>query len=104
MAEDCFTGLKCHVYPVENSFFGKTVTVSGLVTGGDLIKALKDKPLGNGVLIPRNMLRHQGDLFLDGVSLEEAETALGVPLLVVEADGADFFRCLLGVKEEDYDI
>ncbi len=104
MAEDCFTGLKCHVYPVENSFFGKTVTVSGLVTGGDLIKALKDKPLGGGVLIPRNMLRHQGDLFLDGVSLEEAETALGVPLLVVEADGAEFFRRLLGVKEEDYDI
>jgi len=104
MLENRFDGVKCRVYPIENDFFGKTVTVSGLVTGGDLIKTLKDKPLGQAVVIPRNMLRHEGDLFLDGVSTEEVESALGVPLLVAEADGADFFRCLLGVKEEDYDI
>lgn len=104
MLEGRFEGVKCHVYPVENDFFGKTVTVSGLVTGGDLIKTLKGKPLGKAVVIPRNMLRHEGDLFLDGVSVKEAESALGVPILVAEADGADFFRCLLGVKEEDYDI
>lgn len=101
MAERVFDGFKCEVYRVENGFFGNTVTVSGLVTGGDLINTLKGKPLGKEVLIPCNMLRHEGDLFLDGVSLTEAEEALGVPITVVDANGADFLHGMLGVNEED---
>lgn len=100
-AEDSFKGLKCHVYCVENAFFGKTVTVSGLVTGGDLINTLKGKPLGTTVLIPCNMLRHAQDLFLDDVSTNDVEAALGVPLTVTDPGGADFLHSLLGVNEED---
>ena len=46
------------VYPIRNDFFGETITVAGLVTGGDLIAQLRGKPLGERLLIPQNMLRH----------------------------------------------
>ena len=104
MAEDRFVGFKCEACPVRNDFFGDTVTVSGLVTGGDLIKTLAGRDLGQEVLIPCNMLRHEGDLFLDGVSLKEAEDALGVPVTVVDAGGADLLHAMLGVNEEDLEI
>ena len=92
-------GLTVHIYPIENRFFGKNITVAGLVTGGDLIAQLKDKPLGQTLCIPSVMLRHEGDLFLDNVSVEAAEAALGVPLSVVDtAYGADaFVDALLGI-------
>ena len=99
-AEKAFSGLKCKVYPVKNDFFGETVTVSGLVTGGDLIKTLRGKEPGEELLIPCNMLRFERDLFLDGVSLKEAEEALGVPIRVVESGGDDLARCILGIGEE----
>lgn len=99
-AEKAIKGLEVKVFPVKNDFFGETVTVSGLVTGGDLIKTLRGKDLGEELLIPCNMLRFERDLFLDGVSLKEAEEALGVPIRVVESGGDDLVRCILGIGEE----
>lgn len=92
-------GLKIHIYPIENRFFGKNITVAGLVTGGDLTAQLEDKPLGETLCIPSVMLRHERDLFLDDMSVEEAEAALGVPLTVVDtAYGADaFVDAVLGI-------
>ncbi|MCI8537534.1 MAG: DUF512 domain-containing protein [Oscillospiraceae bacterium] len=75
------------VYPIVNRFFGETITVSGLVTGRDLIEQLQGKDLGERLLIPVNMLRHQENVFLDDVTVEEAEKALGVPIVAVEQDG-----------------
>lgn len=100
-AKKAFEGLDIHVYKIENAFFGKTVTVSGLVTGGDLIGAVKGKPCGDALVIPCNMLRHERDLFLDGVSVTEAETQLGVAVSVAESDGADMLCKLLGIDEEE---
>lgn len=93
--------LKIRVYRVENRFFGDTVTVSGLVTGGDLLEALKGQERPDRLILPCNMLRHQRDLFLDGVSLEQVEAAVGAPVLIAEKDGADLLYKLLGVSEED---
>ena len=92
-------GLKVHIYNIDNKYFGKNITVAGLVTGGDLMEQLKGKPLGETLCIPSVMLRHERDLFLDNVSVEEAEDALGVPLTVVDtAYGADaFVDALLGI-------
>ena len=64
-AEKCNT--KGTVYPIVNHFFGETITVSGLVTGKDLIAQLKGRDLGERLLIPINMLRHGEDVFLDGL-------------------------------------
>lgn len=78
--------LKCRVIPVHNDFFGEHITVAGLVTGADLIAQLKERDLGKMLLIPDVMLKFHDDVFLDDVSLEEAEKALGVPIHAIQAD------------------
>ncbi len=84
---------KCHtkgsVYPIVNRFFGETITVSGLVTGGDLIDQLTGKDLGERLLLPVNMLRHGQDVFLDDVTLAQVSERLGVRVTPVNQDGFD---------------
>ncbi len=86
--------INCNVYEIKNEFYGENVTVSGLLTGGDIIAQLKGKKLGDTLLIPRNALRHEGDLFLDGVSVGDMEEALGVKV-VATCDGAELVRAIL---------
>jgi len=83
------------VYCVRNEFFGESVTVSGLVTGGDLISQLRGCDLGSRLLIPQNMLRHGDDVFLDDVTVSDVSRALGVPVRVVRQDGADLVRAIM---------
>ena len=94
-----YKNLSVSVYAVRNDFFGGSVTVSGLVTGGDIIKQLKGKPLGEALLIPENMLRAEGDLFLDNVSLEEVSNALGVPIIVNARGGYPLCEAITGLGE-----
>jgi len=84
------------VYAVRNGFFGESVTVSGLVTGGDILAQLKDLELGSRLLIPQNMLRHGDDVFLDDVKVAEVSRVLGVPIRIVRQDGADLLHAILG--------
>jgi putative radical SAM enzyme (TIGR03279 family) len=88
--------IKAEIIPVYNDFFGRSVDVAGLLTGGDLIAQLQDRRLGRRLLISRSMLRHGEDVFLDNVSLKDLEQALGVPVAVVEPDGAALLRAILG--------
>lgn len=90
--------LTCRVYPIKNDFFGEKITVSGLVTGSDIIKQLKDKPLGDKLLIPANMLRFERDMFLDNVTVYELEKELNVKVVITEGDGVDFIKKLEGGK------
>lgn len=90
-----FPSLRVDVHAIVNHFFGETITVSGLVTGGDLIAQLKGKELGDTLLIPENMLRHEGDLFLDNVSVSDVENALHVTLGVTSRDGEDLLHHFL---------
>ncbi len=92
------TGVSGQVAAIENNFFGPTVDVAGLVVGGDLIAQLKGRALGERVLIPVNMLRHGGDVFLDDLHVSDVERALGVPVTVVEQDGFDLLDAMLGRK------
>lgn len=87
---DVVENLECSVYCVKNKFFGGSVTVAGLLTGGDLFEQLKNAELGDELLIPSVMLRHEGDLFLDNMSLTELSEKLGVNIVTVENTGADF--------------
>ncbi len=91
-------GIQGQVVAIENDFFGHTIDVAGLVTGRDLIAQLKGRDLGERVLIPVNMLRHGGDVFLDDTTVPEVEKALGVPVTVVEQDGFDLLDAMLGRK------
>ena len=98
MAMKRFPSLKVDVHAIVNRFFGETITVSGLVTGGDLIDQLRGKDLGDTLLIPENMLRHEGDLFLDSVSLRDVEESLQTPVSVTARDGEDLLKKLLEKK------
>ena len=86
------------VYAVVNDFFGHTIDVAGLVTGGDLIAQLRGKDLGERVLIPHTMLRHGEGVFLDDVTLEEASSALGVPVTPTGGSGGELLDAMLGVS------
>lgn len=89
LAASKFPRLRVDVHAIVNNFFGHSITVSGLVTGGDLIDQLRGKDLGQKLLIPENMVRHEGDLFLDNVSVSDVERELGIPVEITLQDGAD---------------
>lgn len=86
------------VYPIINRFFGETITVAGLVTGGDLIDQLKGRALGERLLIPANMLRAGERVFLDDVTLDDVERALGVPVIPVAQDGYEVLDAMCGIQ------
>ena len=86
------------VYPIRNDFFGHTITVAGLVTGGDLIAQLRGRDLGQRLLIPANMLRAGERVFLDDVSLDDVERELGVPVIPVAQDGFDLLDAVCGLE------
>ena len=89
--------IKGTVYPIINRFFGETITVSGLITGTDLMEQLRGKDLGERLLIPDNMLRAGERVFLDDVTVEQVEEALGVTVVPVPADsGFDLADAILG--------
>jgi putative radical SAM enzyme (TIGR03279 family) len=81
------------VYPIRNDFFGESVTVSGLITGGDIIAQLRGKDLGGKLLIGASSLNCDG-LFLDDTAPADIESALGVKVQVVEPDGESLFSAL----------
>ena len=81
---------------IENHFYGSQITVSGLVTGRDLIEQLKGRELGEELLIPCAMLRHEQDRFLDDVTLEQAQEALQCPICPVPNDGYELVDRILG--------
>ena len=97
LAREAFPTLRGRVVAVENDFFGRSITVTGLVTGGDLIAQLKGRELGERLLISQNMLRRQEMDFLDDVTLEGASAALGLPIYPVECDGFALCDAMFGI-------
>ncbi len=85
---------KINVIAIKNNFFGDKITVSGLVTAGDIINQLQGKELGDEILIPVSMLRHDEDVFLDNLKISDIEKALNIKVVVVENDGYDFVEKL----------
>ncbi len=93
--------LKGRVYPIKNKFFGETITVSGLITGQDLVEQLQGRELGERLLIPSNMLRTGEYVFLDDYTTEQVEKALGVTITIVPADsGFDLVDAIMGLPVE----
>lgn len=90
--------LTCNVIAICNDFFGHTITVAGLVTGGDLIAQLEGRDLGEALLIPEVMLRYEQDRFLDDVTVSQAEQALSTPIHVVKGGGASLLRAICGLE------
>lgn len=93
--EDMVSGLKINVYAIKNDFFGENITVSGLLTGQDIIAQLEGKELGERLLLPQNVLRSGEDVFLDDITLSDVEKALQVVTDIVKSSGYDFLDAVL---------
>ena len=84
-----------NVVAVKNHFFGESITVTGLLTGQDIVCALKDLNLGNRVLLSENILKADEAIFLDDMTLEEFKEVLQVEVSIVQSNGYDFVDCIL---------
>ena len=98
LCEEKHGKLRVNVIRIDNNFFGETVTVAGLLTGGDMIAGCRGKELGEILYIPRNSLRADGDLFLDNLTPEDLERELGVTVKPLDGDGALFVAALCGYE------
>lgn len=96
--EKKFEGLKINLYPIENTFFGPEITVTGLITGGDLITQLKDKELGEYLILCGDMLKDDADIFLDDVTLDEVKEKLNIEIKVNNDGGIGIIKDILGVR------
>ncbi len=92
--QEKYANLTIHVYKIINHFFGESITVSGLMTGVDLMEQLRDKPLGDELLLPACALRDGEDVFLCDTTKEQLQDALGVPVHTVDNDGYAFLEAL----------
>ena len=79
------------VIPVENEFFGQSVTVTGLLTGRDIIKSVHDNKDSHDILIIPDVVLKEGDnVFLDNVSLKDIEDATGLRTVVTDGTPQGF--------------
>lgn len=101
LASARYPQLSIRVYPIVNDFFGHSITVAGLITGGDLIRQLRGKDLGDRLLISQNMLRRQERDFLDDVTLKEVSDTFGLPVIPVESDGFELWDAICGVVADE---
>ena len=92
--------LKINVVKVINHFFGESITVSGLLTGRDILAALQNKPLGEELFVPANALRYPEEDFLCGMKLKELSEKLGVKVSFAGDSGFEFLEALTGVHLE----
>ncbi len=88
--------LSVNIYEIVNNFFGRSITVSGLLTGRDICEQLDGRPLGEELLIPQNCLRHGEDVFLCGMTVSEMSDRLGVPVRTSGSDGYELAEAILG--------
>ena len=90
-----FPNVHCRGYEIRNSFFGEQITVSGLLTGQDLVSQLKGRDLGRTLLLPCNLLRSGENVFLDDMTVEDLEKELQIPVKIVGEEGADLVAAVL---------
>ncbi|MCR5747576.1 MAG: DUF512 domain-containing protein [Lachnospiraceae bacterium] len=88
--KEIYPNMEARVYEIRNDFFGERITVTGLLTGQDILSQLKDKELGERLYIPQNVLRANTEVLLDDTTVSEISEKLGVPVNILGSDGASF--------------
>ncbi len=97
------SALQIDLVPVRNDFFGGTVDVTGLLTGQDIVKALKGRELGDEILLAGNMMKAGEDIFLDDMTLEDLSQALHTPARRVPNTGDALLMAVLGQETPQHD-
>ena len=93
--EEVVEGLTIHVHPIRNDFFGENITVSGLLTGTDIMAQGKELTLGERMLLPENVLRSGEQVLLDDYTVQDLEKTLQVSVDIVKSSGYDFINKIL---------
>ena len=91
---DTIDGVRINVYPIRNDFFGERITVTGLLTGGDIAAQLKGRSIGRALILPSNVLKSDEQLFLDDMTVEELQKALQVQVIIVKSSGFEFVQVI----------
>ena len=81
--------------PVKNNFFGGTVDVTGLLTGQDIIEQLKNRDLGDALILSECMLKADEDIFLDDVKIEDVAENLKVKVIKCKNGGENLIKTIL---------
>ncbi len=90
--------LECNVMAIKNNFFGGKITVAGLVTGKDIAEQLKSTDIGDELIVPSVMLRHERDMFLDSMTIEELEKALNTKVRITDNDAWSLVDAVKGIE------
>lgn len=99
-----FPNVKINVYEIVNDFFGHSITVTGLLTGQDIINQLKGRELGDKLLIATNTLKSGEAVFLDDITVEELENNLQIKTVIVKSNGEDFVKSVIENTLDDAKI
>ena len=90
-----FPNVEVNVAGIRNDFFGEKITVAGLLTGQDIYAQLKDRHLGDALILPTVVLRSGEDVFLDDMTVGELSQKLGVPIRITDCSGGGFLETVL---------
>lgn len=93
-------GLDLQVFPIRNDFFGEKITVTGLLTGQDIVKQLQGKDLGEALFLPSQIVKADEPIFLDDMTVEELQNALQVPVIIVQSSGVGLFNRMIEMENE----
>jgi putative radical SAM enzyme (TIGR03279 family) len=92
---DLYRNIKIKVYPITNDFFGKDITVAGLLTGQDIVKQLRGQVLGDYLILPNALLKSDEDILLDDMTVNDIEKALQISIRICKEDGASFVETII---------
>ena len=98
---EVYPNLHVAVVPIINHFFGETITVSGLLTGQDIIAQMKDREIRGKLILPENLLRSGEDVLLDDKTVSDIENALQTRVRIVKSEGYDFVESLVEEGNEE---
>ena len=95
---ELFPKLTIRVYDIRNDFFGETITVSGLLTGRDILAQLKGKALGDVLYLPQCLLRSGEEVLLDDMTVSELKISLQADIDIVKSSGWDLVETVVGER------
>lgn len=90
-----YPNIRGKVYMIENDFFGHDITVAGLLTGQDIIAQLKDKQLGDYLILPQVLLRDGEDVLLDDLTIGDLERELNIQIRIAGSDGKSLIDTII---------